>query len=271
MNPKEKAQDLITKFRKAGCSSFPEAETNSAISSAIICCDELINQSEIESDQQYWRSVKEVLVGPKTKLTECASVNKGMQCMCANEGYDMTQCPHYITPLTAQPDKQGVTVKTLFDFLTVYGGSILSTGNLSAMDINQARASGRLFVDENSMGFVWMPVSKFPETVEEVQEFEKWFPLEVPLPDSLKTADFLFKKADSPSPDKQGEEPISLANLEPGSVFEYNGFYAVKSEYKTSGGAIEAIIIGSGEMFWGGTMTAEDQKKLIVKPIKINI
>lgn len=28
--------------------------------------------------------------------TECASFNAGDECMCANEGYDMTQCPHWI-------------------------------------------------------------------------------------------------------------------------------------------------------------------------------
>lgn len=68
MNAQDKAQNLIAKFRKAGCASFPEAEVHSAISSAKICCDELIDQCETESDQQYWRSVKEVLAGPHFKL-----------------------------------------------------------------------------------------------------------------------------------------------------------------------------------------------------------
>jgi hypothetical protein len=86
-------------------------------------------------------------------------------------------------------------MKKLFDFLIQYGGEILSSNSLTAEDINQARASERMYVDENSFGFVWMPpVEKFPETEDEVSLFEKWFPLPVEMPEHLKNADILFDK-----------------------------------------------------------------------------
>lgn len=59
----------------------------------------------------------------------------------------------------------------------------------------------------------------------------------------------------------------ALSELEPGSLFEYENTFALKTEYKNESGAIEAFIIGSGEMFWGGTDNAEDQAKLIVKRV----
>lgn len=207
MNAQDKAQNLIAKFRKAGCASFPEAEVHSAISSAKLCCDELIDQCETESDQQYWRSVKEVLAGPHFKLP------------------------------TVQPSIPAHIVDDmkLDSYYDGFKDGQAMTGNTSTSGEEAGRISVKDFYNMSDQ-----------------EQLNHLFPL-------------------TAQPDKQGEEPISLADLEPGSIFEHNGCYAVKSEYRTKGGAIEAIIIGSGEMFWGGTDNAEDQKKLIVKPIKLKI
>ena len=51
-----------------------------------------------------------------------------------------------------------------------------------------------MYVDENSLGYVWCPDLKgFPETEEEVELFEKWYPLDVPMPEELKTFDWFYK------------------------------------------------------------------------------
>lgn len=62
---------------------------------------------------------------------------------------------------------------------------------------------------------------------------------------------------------------VRLVDLEPGGLFEHNGCVALKSEYRTESGAVEAIIVGSGEMFWGGTSNSKEQCELMVKPIKL--
>lgn len=75
------------------------------------------------------------------------------------------------------------TLEILLQLLAEHKGAIVSTASLSAMDIRQAQASGRMYVDENSLGYVWMPqITRFPETPKEVEEFERWFPIEEPLP-----------------------------------------------------------------------------------------
>jgi hypothetical protein len=86
------------------------------------------------------------------------------------------------------------TITTLLDLMALHGGEIVSTASLNTYNIDQARASGRMYVREDSLGFVWIPKPDFPETVEEVEQFEKWFPLKAKLPESLKTPAFLFKK-----------------------------------------------------------------------------
>jgi hypothetical protein len=71
-------------------------------------------------------------------------------------------------------------IKTLLNLLAAHGGTIESTASLSVEDIYQAEASGRMYVDENSFGFVWIPKAPLPpRTKEEVEFYEKWFPLEV--------------------------------------------------------------------------------------------
>lgn len=92
-----------------------------------------------------------------------------------------------------------LNMKQLFDYLIQYGGEIVSSNSLTAEDINQARASERMYVDENSYGFIWMPpVEKFPETEDELSLFEKWFPLAVEMPEHLKDSSVLFDKIEKP-------------------------------------------------------------------------
>lgn len=87
-----------------------------------------------------------------------------------------------------------ITIETLLELLTQYGGEIICTASLDVEQINQARASGRMYVNENSIGFVWMPdIKLLPTTEAEVEFFDKWFPLDVEMPEKFKTADFLFE------------------------------------------------------------------------------
>jgi hypothetical protein len=71
-----------------------------------------------------------------------------------------------------------ITIENLLELLAMHGGTIVSTSSLRPFDIEQARASNRMYVDSNSLGFVWLPkLDKFPETAEEVELFDKWYPL----------------------------------------------------------------------------------------------
>jgi hypothetical protein len=65
------------------------------------------------------------------------------------------------------------------------------------------------------------------------------------------------------------QKQVTLEELESGSVFYYDGCYAVKSDYRNSKGAIEAYIIGSGDAFWGGANNSKDQKDLLVYPVEL--
>ena len=57
---------------------------------------------------------------------------------------------------------------------------------------------------------------------------------------------------------------VKLGELEAGKLFMHNGVIALKSEYRTEKGAVEAYIVGSGEMFWGGASTAKEQVEIEV-------
>lgn len=48
-------------------------------------------------------------------------------------------------------------------------------------------------------------------------------------------------------------EQVKLGELAPGTLFKKGDCYALKSEYRTEKGICESHIVGSGEMFWGGT------------------
>lgn len=66
-------------------------------------------------------------------------------------------------------------------------------------------------------------------------------------------------------------EPCTLEELECGSLFKHEGTIALKTEYSSNSGLIEAYIVGSGEHFWGGTSTPSEQSQLIVTPLTLII
>jgi hypothetical protein len=74
----------------------------------------------------------------------------------------------------------------------------------------------------------------------------------------------------SPSAPVVAEQVVTLLELDPGELFEFDGTIALKSEYRTEKGAVESYIVGSGEMFWGGTDTAEALNNLLVKRISLH-
>lgn len=73
MTPKNKAKELITKFRKHAmywdCYNDEPLDTNHAKLCALICVDELINVTLVDDiprkrtprDKQYWQQVKQEL------------------------------------------------------------------------------------------------------------------------------------------------------------------------------------------------------------------
>lgn len=66
------------------------------------------------------------------------------------------------------------------------------------------------------------------------------------------------------------KQSCTLAELPAGSLFLHGKTLGLKSEYHTESGAIEATIVGSGEMFWGGTHSPQDQANLIVTQVDID-
>ena len=63
---------------------------------------------------------------------------------------------------------------------------------------------------------------------------------------------------------------VTLGELPPGTIFAFgDDCIAVKSEYRCNNGLIEAFIIESGELFWGGVHTTEEQNALMVQPLEI--
>ena len=64
---------------------------------------------------------------------------------------------------------------------------------------------------------------------------------------------------------------IRVCDLQSGDLFTLDNLktIAVKSEYRTREGVCECYIIGSGEMFWGGTSTADDLNNLLVYRVDI--
>lgn len=87
-----------------------------------------------------------------------------------------------------KPDvTKSLPLRGLLELLALHKGSIVSSASLDVENIRQAQASGRMYVDENSLGYVWMPEDDFmPDTPEKVELFEKWYPLPVEMPEALK-------------------------------------------------------------------------------------
>lgn len=94
---------------------------------------------------------------------------------------------HYHDYMQSHPDIAEHCNYPLFEYVAKYGGKIIRTNDLPAELIAQARASNRMYVDENSLGYVWEPpfAGRFPETVEEVKMFEWCYPLPVEVPNDL--------------------------------------------------------------------------------------
>lgn len=63
-------------------------------------------------------------------------------------------------------------------------------------------------------------------------------------------------------------EQVKLGELEPGTLFKRGETYGFKSEYRTDKGICECFIVGSGEMFWGGT---GNPNALKVEPIDFDL
>lgn len=61
----------------------------------------------------------------------------------------------------------------------------------------------------------------------------------------------------------------TLGKLPSGSLFLKDETLCLKTEYRTDNGAIEAFIVGSGEMFWGGTDNAKDQANMEVTEVEV--
>jgi hypothetical protein len=101
-------------------------------------------------------------------------------------------------------------MKRLIDKLIKEGGSIVCSSSLSVEDIRQATATNRFYVDNDGIGFVWIPDTGFllPETIEQVEAFEKYYPL---MPENYQyVEDFAKKIWDNHI---KNEEEIRLSRL----------------------------------------------------------
>lgn len=83
------------------------------------------------------------------------------------------------------------------NLLIEHGGKIVSSNSLDPEEIRQAHASKRMWVNQDGLGFVWLPyvdTFQIPVTGKEVEMFERWYPLDVPLPRELKVPPRMPKK-----------------------------------------------------------------------------
>lgn len=146
----------------------------------------IVMNEEKTIEQQAEELVKKIFYSPATNGKAFNSIQEGVTAVLefAKKVADRKHLP-------AQP---GEGIRPLLELLAAHGGTIVSTASMHPEWIDQARASGRMYVDDNSLGYVWEPdIKDFPETPEEVEWFEKWYPLKVSLPEHLKNHFFLFK------------------------------------------------------------------------------
>jgi len=92
------------------------------------------------------------------------------------------------------------TQKDLFDLLVKLGGKVVNTGHLSTLEIQQAWASKRIWVDSEEhglgLGYVWIP--EFKDIILEEDEIELYdicYPLELLKDDGSKTSKFIDKQS----------------------------------------------------------------------------
>lgn len=97
---------------------------------------------------------------------------------------------HYI----ASKNKM-VNLTTLLELLTKHGGSIVSSNSLHPNLVAQAQASNRIYVDENSLGYIWEPpfAGCFPENDEEIDMWEWCYPIHPELPKEFQDLDWIKK------------------------------------------------------------------------------
>lgn len=90
------------------------------------------------------------------------------------------------------------TINDLLALLAEYGGAIVSSNDEKPEWIEQARAGGRMYVDDNNLGYIWNPpLYDLPSTEHEAELFDKWFPLPIELPADLKDPEIFFKKLEA--------------------------------------------------------------------------
>lgn len=73
-------------------------------------------------------------------------------------------------------------MKELLEKLATEGGMIICTSVMDEEMINQSRASNRLWVNDDGIGYSWEPNRLLPTTEEEVRLFEEYYPLPVETP-----------------------------------------------------------------------------------------
>lgn len=77
-------------------------------------------------------------------------------------------------------------IEHLLELLSLHGGVIVCSASCDHEEIRQARASGRMFVDENNIGYIWNPcIKEMPTNEKEVEFFEKWYPLDIEVDENF--------------------------------------------------------------------------------------
>lgn len=114
-----------------------------------------------------------------------------------------------------------VTIETLLNFLAQHGGTIVSSASVSSEEIKQARASGRMYVDQNYLGYIWLPkmgteVTLLPTNEKELEFYEemekKWYPLQIDMPDDLKNPDSIIKYCEKETKRREEEKRLTKSN-----------------------------------------------------------
>lgn len=156
------------------------------------------------------------------------------------DGKHYYPCKPQIFKDTFEPvDSKPQTLKTLLELLSLHGGEIVCTASLKPDQIEQARASGRMYVDENGIGYAWEPnIMMVPTTDEEVKFFEKWYPLDVEMPEKFKDPNFILnllkeREKSPPLPEGKDKYEEEIENLFPFSegTTDFNPVY-VRAERK---------------------------------------
>lgn len=95
-------------------------------------------------------------------------------------------------------------LKRLLEFLAKHGGKIINSNDLHHDLIAQARASNRMYVDENSLGYIWEPAfaGRFPTTEDELKMFDWCYPIEPEMSKDIDVASILKRCEGEPAINK---------------------------------------------------------------------